>query len=122
MKLSKLDDKIFAIPKYSNTPERDLSSVEGLPAKSFALDNMAIYNLEPKRYLEYSNQPVFDHTNTELESIKAIESNEEYKEAVAKARTEASKVDISGRFPGDDIEIVTLGTGSSIPSKYRNGK
>lgn len=113
---------MFPIPKYSNTPERDLSSVEGLPAKSFTLDNMAIYNLEPKRYLEYSNQPVFDHTNTELESIKAIESNEEYKEAVAKARTEASKVNINSRFPGDDIEIVTLGTGSSIPSKYRNGK
>jgi len=25
-------------------------------------------------------------------------------------------------LPGADVEVVTLGTGSSVPSKYRNGK
>ncbi|KAG0738113.1 hypothetical protein G6F35_006069 [Rhizopus arrhizus] len=120
VKLSKLNETIFPVPKYSVTPEFNISDIDGLPTKSFALDNMATYNLEPKRNLEYLNRPIFDHTNRELPEIKAIENNKEYNDAADLARLEASKVDISQAFPGHDVEVITLGTGSSIPAKYRN--
>ncbi|KAG1052997.1 hypothetical protein G6F43_004892 [Rhizopus delemar] len=120
VKLSKLDETIFPVPKYSVTPELNISDIDGLPTKSFALDSMATYNLEPKRNLEYLNRPIFDHTNRELPEIKAIENNKEYNDAADLARLEASKVDISQAFPGHDVEVITLGTGSSIPAKYRN--
>lgn len=83
---------------------------------------MAQYSLEPRNGIQYLDRPAFNHTNFEIPEIKKIDENKEYHEAVRLARTEASKVDCSKRFPGDDVEIITLGTGSSIPAKYRNGK
>lgn len=96
--------------------------VTGLPQKSFALESMAQYSLEPRTGIAYLNRPAFDHTNMDLPEIKEINDNHEYTQAVKLARIEASKVDVSENFPGQDVEIVTLGTGSSIPAKYRNGK
>ncbi|KAG1441263.1 hypothetical protein G6F56_011562 [Rhizopus delemar] len=122
VKLAKLNDEIFRVPYYQNQAELALEDVEGLPEKSFALKSLATYSLEPKREWQYLDRPAFDHTNMELEEIKAVENNKEYLEAAALAREEASQVDISGQFPGDDVQVITLGTGSSIPAKYRNGK
>lgn len=140
MKLSKLNDKIFPIPQYSNIPETKLSDskydyyiykwyiliqsiVKGLPKNSFVLKNMAQYNLEPRNGITYLDRPAFNHTNFDLPEIKEIENNQEYAEAVKLAKAEADKVDTETEdFPGKDVEIVTLGTGSSIPAKYRNGK
>lgn len=82
---------------------------------------MAQYNLEPRNGLKYIDRPAFSHTNSMIPEIKAIEDNKEYHEAVRIARLEASQVDISESFPGDNVEVITLGTGSSIPAKYRNG-
>lgn len=84
---------------------------------------MAQYNLEPRNGITYLDRPVFNHTNLDLPEIKEIENNQEYAEAVRLAKAEADKVDTETEdFPGKDVEIVTLGTGSSIPAKYRNGK
>ena len=46
-------------------------------------------------------------------------------EEVRKARETVAQMEaLGGRpiQPGDDIEVITLGTGSSLPSKYRNGE
>lgn len=83
---------------------------------------MTNYNLEPRNGITYLDRPAFNHTNLDLAEIKEIEENHDYTHAVKLARIEATKVDVSQRFPGEDVEIVTLGTGSSIPAKYRNGK
>lgn len=83
---------------------------------------MATYNLEPRNGIAYLDRPRFNHTNFDSFEIREIENNQEYNTAVKAARIEASKVDISEDFPGKDVEVVTLGTGSSIPAKYRNGK
>jgi ribonuclease Z len=82
---------------------------------------MAQYNLEPRNGLQYIDRPAFSHTNTMIPEIKEIEDNKEYHEAVRVARLKASQVDISESFPGDNVQVITLGTGSSIPAKYRNG-
>lgn len=83
---------------------------------------MATYNLEPRNGVAYLDRPAFNHTNFDLPEIRAIENNQEYLAAVKLSRSDAAKVDTSKPFPGQDVEIVTLGTGSSIPAKYRNGK
>jgi len=38
-----------------------------------------------------------------------------------KAIAEVRKTKGINSFPGDDVEVMTLGTGSAIPNKYRNG-
>lgn len=46
-------------------------------------------------------------------------------EEVRKARETVAQMEALGGRPiqaGDDIEVITLGTGSSLPSKYRNGE
>lgn len=83
---------------------------------------MAIYNLEPRNGITYFDRPAFDHTNLNLPEIKQIDQNEEYASAVKSARIDASKVDLGSDFPGQDVQVITLGTGSSIPAKYRNGR
>ncbi|KAI8085970.1 beta-lactamase-like protein [Gilbertella persicaria] len=120
VKLSMLNPDIFPIPKYNNVPQISLSEVKGLPINSFRLESMAQYNLEPRNGIEYMDRPAFNHTDLNLPAIKEIDQNKEYHEAVKMAKAEAAQVDISEKFPGDDVEIITLGTGSSIPAKYRN--
>lgn len=83
---------------------------------------MAQYSLEPRSGIQYLDRPAFSHTDFEIPEIKKIDQDKEYHEAVRLARLEASQVDCSERFPGDDVQVITLGTGSSIPAKYRNGK
>lgn len=83
---------------------------------------MAQYSLEPRTGIQYLNRVPFNHTDFNNPYIKEIHEDGEYNAAVQLARTEAAKVDVSEKFPGDDVEIITLGTGSSIPGKYRNGK
>ncbi|KAI8142237.1 beta-lactamase-like protein [Fennellomyces sp. T-0311] len=117
VKLSKLDDEIFPVPKYSNTAARSLTEYTDLPPKCIPLSNMLQYNLEPKPGVDRSPQrPEFDHEK----ASQQVEKNQEFMGAVTKAREAASSVDINHAFPGDNIKIITLGTGSSIPSKYRN--
>lgn len=83
---------------------------------------MTQYSLEPRTGIQYLNRPPFNHTDLENPQIKEIHDNVEYREAVQLARAEASKVNVDTSFPGDCVEVITLGTGSSIPAKYRNGK
>ncbi|KAG2206524.1 hypothetical protein INT47_008541 [Mucor saturninus] len=120
VKLNKLNESIFPIPHYSNKPALDLSTVQGIPKNSYALKNMTSYNLEPRNGIAHLDRPDFNHTNLDLAEIKEIDENHEYTHAVKLARIEATKVDTSEDFPGKDVEVITLGTGSSIPAKYRN--
>lgn len=85
---------------------------------------MTQFDLKPSSGIVKNSlkQPLFDHTNKEYPDIAEVEQNEEYKQAVIIAKEEASKVDLSERFPGEDVQVITLGTGSAIPSTYRNGK
>jgi hypothetical protein len=52
-------------------------------------------------------------------------STKEQKDSFAKARKQAAELAstrIAEPGPGDDFRITTLGTGSALPSKYRNGE
>ena len=88
-----------------------------LPSKCIPLSNMLQYNLEPKPGVDKAQRFEFDHN----EASAHVEKNEEFMGAVNEARKAASSVDTDHAFPGDNVKVITLGTGSSIPSKYRNG-
>lgn len=93
-----------------------------LPPKSFAFASMGQLSLEPRTGVDTASlkRDVFDHTKPR--ATNWIERNPDIMSAIAKAKEQAAAVDISEKFAGEDVQVITLGTGSSIPSKYRNGK
>lgn len=84
---------------------------------------MLQFDLAPRAGVcqESLKKPYFDHTDMDSPHLKKILQNEEYLDAVKKAKEEASMVQVDNQFPGNDVQVITLGTGSSVPSKYRNG-
>ncbi|CAB4433417.1 unnamed protein product [Rhizophagus irregularis] len=117
LKLSKIDEKHFHIPYYSNEPIKQLESFDNIPKKASFTVPMMIYQTEPSFKLDMSQLgPVFDHN---IESGKLLESSDDYlniaEEVIARSHSEAKNI------PGKDVIITTLGTGSTFPSKYRNG-
>lgn len=97
-----------------------LNLVDNIPKKTTFAIPMMIYQTEPSFKLDMSQLgPVFDHN---IESGKLLESSDDYlniaeevKQDVARSHSEAKNI------PGKDVIITTLGTGSTFPSKYRNG-
>ncbi|SAM00816.1 hypothetical protein [Absidia glauca] len=125
-KLSKLNPDIFKIPEYNNTPSVALSKYDDLPPKVSPLMNKATFNLQETRRSKIDGQtldptPAFD-TNRPFDDpkMKEFDNNKECQKAINKAKAAADQVKLGGAFPGDDVQVITLGTGSSLPSKYRN--
>lgn len=127
LSMSLLDDQIFSIP---HTLDVD-TAAPSLPPNTAVLKpyhNIGMYPAAAPQILEPrpSDTP-FPTTSAGLEEakLKVRESMAEYAAAVDAAR-EAVRNEIAHRTqirpgPGDDIVVTTLGTGSAIPSKYRNG-
>ncbi|KAI9023548.1 hypothetical protein CLU79DRAFT_701402 [Phycomyces nitens] len=122
LKLAQLDPEVFPIPKYTNIPEQSLEEFSDLPPRCVPLANMIVCNLEPRTGTDpKAPKPfVFDHHNKEQPKIKDFFDDHVCQEAISHAKQEAANVDLGEDFPGDDVEVITLGTGSAIPSKYRN--
>ncbi|KAI8060489.1 beta-lactamase-like protein [Gongronella butleri] len=123
-KLSKLDDEIFKVPHYKNTPDLSLDQYDDLPPKVRPLQHKSMYTLESRPGRASTLQaapPVFDVARAaEDDDMVAFDQNQEYQQAIAQARTDASHVHLTTDFAGHDVRVITLGTGSSVPSKYRN--
>ncbi|KAF9107465.1 hypothetical protein BGX27_008728 [Mortierella sp. AM989] len=123
-RLSKLNPTIFPLPYYNNTPEYDLHDDLGkLPIKAKVAESMLAYVLEPR--LEWDRTEV-------VEPLRPFEDNaangkevkpylKEYYELAEKTREEIARESKSAsEFPGSEVVLTALGTGSSHPSKYRN--
>ncbi|KAI8092716.1 beta-lactamase-like protein [Halteromyces radiatus] len=125
-KLSKLDANIFQVPEYNNTPNCTLDKFDNLPPKVSPLMNKAVYNLIDTRKAKIkgmqldSTQPFdVDQPNDDPKMLEFNE-NKDYQQAIEEAKKAAELVPLGVPFPGDDVQVITLGTGSSLPSKYRN--
>ncbi|CAO3608173.1 unnamed protein product [Cunninghamella echinulata] len=120
-KLSQLDEQIFKIPEYNNTPKLSLTKFDDLPPKVYPLLNKTRFSLDPKKGLEKTidETPPFDVKNKDKNMIE-FDQNKEFQQAIQEARQSSKEMNNIKPFPGDDIQVITLGTGSSIPSKYRN--
>ncbi|ORX60584.1 hypothetical protein DM01DRAFT_1380882 [Hesseltinella vesiculosa] len=122
-KLSKLDPSIFSVPFYQNTPEATLDIYRNLPTKSRPLQHLSSYRIEarPGKQSQFTPAPEpFDLARAATdEGMRSFDENEEYQQVITQARSDAEQVTLS-EFPGHDVRVITLGTGSSVPSKYRN--
>jgi ribonuclease Z len=126
-KLSALDSNIFPIPYYNNTPAHDLSAdLKGLGVKADLAESMMTYLLEPSPGLERSEviQPLEIHKDHDPLKNSSQEYLRDYYSLAMKAQEEIEKEKAFGatEIPGQDVVLTALGTGSSHPSKYRNGK
>ncbi|KAF9276888.1 hypothetical protein BGZ68_009684 [Mortierella alpina] len=124
-KLSKLDSSIFATPYYDNKPVHDLiKDFEDLPIQAKLAESMQTFMLEPSTGLDNTEVVKPMSLPTDFKFLKDSEKAylREYYELAEKAREEILR-DIESNpqhFPGHDVVLTALGTGSSHPSKHRN--
>ncbi|CAG8954483.1 hypothetical protein HYFRA_00004395 [Hymenoscyphus fraxineus] len=120
IKLSLIDSDRFPVPKFKNTVEQPLEGPKPFEAARPGL----IFDIEP-RFQERDDQVV-----PLLNTIKVVEearNNKEVMDLAKIAQTQIRAEDYQNKLderqrdiPSKDAEIVTLGTGSAVPSKYRN--
>lgn len=83
---------------------------------------MLHFDLEPKPVLRKLDQLPFDHSHPNSPACKEVETLTEYIADAAEAKQAIAEMPKAEEILGGEVEITTLGTGSSLPSKYRNGK
>ncbi|RHZ49596.1 hypothetical protein Glove_519g75 [Diversispora epigaea] len=121
-KLSKIDEDQFRIPYYSNEPSKQLNLVPNIPKNTKFAAPLLIYQTEPSFKIDESNMPnIFNHNDQDSEIVSSLEKMEEYLNIATEVRQEVANIsNFSKDIPGKDIIVTTLGTGSTLPSKYRN--
>ncbi|RUP50799.1 hypothetical protein BC936DRAFT_137640 [Jimgerdemannia flammicorona] len=115
---------IPSIPSF-HTSTSSSSTVPNLPRNTTPLSNLLQFQLEPSPVLSRpEQQSLFDHHNPKSKAVEILEELHEYKALAIDVRAEVAKIAATvaqrEKRPGDDVVITTLGTGSAIPSKYRN--
>ncbi|KZV87031.1 hypothetical protein EXIGLDRAFT_840328 [Exidia glandulosa HHB12029] len=120
LKVSFLDNELFPVPKFSLDAKQTLSSVPDLPANVHIHDPYLEISMHPRKAPATIPRQVEDvfHSQHALGSEWALDNDtaaafDVAKEAAAPFRNLPAQ-------PGDDVRVVTLGTGSSVPSMYRN--
>lgn len=131
-----LDERIFPLAHHAGelSSTRNSYSKQYIPAPPLPspyVDDRIITDIRPGSQIEFSKTITYKaapdgpgvvevrhylgqsaRNRLQLENI--IQSTKELISQAAERRAE----DIS---PGRDVEVITLGTGSAIPNKYRNG-
>ncbi|KAK3678668.1 hypothetical protein LTR78_001121 [Recurvomyces mirabilis] len=119
VRLRQVDGKRYAISAHINEPSMSASS---LPANARAAARGQIIQLEPK--MEVHERVAVPYLNVPDIQISAdVRAEAERCREVAKsAATSPQNQKWLSTLPAgaSDAEIVTLGTGSALPSKYRN--
>ncbi|KAF9355891.1 hypothetical protein BGX26_006002 [Mortierella sp. AD094] len=122
-RLSKLDPTIFPLPYYNNTPEHGLEDFEKLPIKAKVAESMLTYVLEPKTEWDYTEvvMPLERLDEHEFSGGEIKPYLQEYYALAEKAKEDIEREsETAEKFPGSEVVMTALGTGSSHPSKYRN--
>ncbi|KAG6872909.1 hypothetical protein C0995_005315 [Termitomyces sp. Mi166 len=121
LRMNQLDSDIFPIPYYSLTPKRDLKSIPNIPTNSIILSTGLEVNMRN------ANPPTVrglnDSFHKTVTSDKPIVLPQETSKMFAKAKKDVEKHIASGKLyvpTGSNVKVIPLGTGSAIPSKYRN--
>ncbi|CAG8471280.1 700_t:CDS:10 [Dentiscutata erythropus] len=121
-KLSKIDENRFRIPYYSNQPEKLLDSISNIPKATHLATPLLTFHMEPSFKIDASDLPeLFDHNDENSRVVKELNENIEYLNIATQVREEVAKATPKATdFPGNDVIVTTLGTGSTLPAKYRN--
>ncbi|TVY85552.1 Ribonuclease Z [Lachnellula suecica] len=119
IRLNLLDPERFPVPKYSNYVTEQQS--EGQKPYQKAIPGLTL-QLEPK--VEFQEDKVIHHLDTEAvvkEMLKEVLDLAELSRAEIMSSEYQAKLNENQKdIPSKDAEVVTLGTGSALPSKYRN--
>ena len=122
IRLSRINTHFFPIPVHdNNVPSQHGNLVD---EKTNAADVVVaqqglMCQLEPTMEIQDTAVTSFLSSETALEMVsqKVLDLAQLAKEEIA---SESSNSNASQDLPSGDAEIITLGTGSALPSKYRN--
>ncbi|KAK3340603.1 hypothetical protein B0H65DRAFT_264733 [Neurospora tetraspora] len=120
--MHRMDPDRFSIPNHNNQEEAlpaGLASVAelGKPGERLLLSPTVEFQPKFANALMNTIRPIKELTSTHAKAFNlALEAQEKVSDPAFAARVAESEQDI----PNRDAEIVTLGTGSALPSKYRN--
>ena len=121
-RLNLLHPDHFPIPKFVNEATMTAPSI---PGPFFIARPQQQFSILPRFKLEHLAMPMtLEDGRFDIEGVRA-DTELEYMRLVQEARKEVSEVEKSedlDDFPGREVEIIPLGTGSALPSKYRNGR
>lgn len=116
-KLNRLNPKIFPIPAYNNV----MPAMEANAPYMAAATGLTV-QLEPQHEIQTAEKvgPIYlkrvvDSTDAEVLKLAA-----EADKLTADPDYQAKQKALSDALPSPDSEVICLGTGSSLPSKYRN--
>lgn len=129
LRLGQLDSRMFAMPGYCLEPTASLK--HSLSLHGYALGNQArvasvdqVVNMHPRGAPEIlpSSAPSFNVAPNDKEAQLAClpETDPDAWNAYCQEAGKARSVSAPGASKADHLEFTTLGTGSSMPSKYRN--
>lgn len=127
IRLHQLDPVHFPVPVYDNTPplllepESSSAARESLALFEPARRGLAI-KLEPKSMIDDSTAVPFLDTEQVRKEVPSsvIKLATTASERVAQSKAMGQSSQKKQASPGKDAEVVTLGTGSMLPSRYRN--
>ena len=113
IRLSTIDPARYVLPHHDNTPPAQL------PEPFVLADRGLVVDLEPAVAIKPHEQTLLD------EAVVKAEVSHEVVQVAAQAHGEIEKdqmalTEWANKIPQGDSEIITLGTGSALPSKYRN--
>ncbi|KAK3391813.1 hypothetical protein B0T20DRAFT_422259 [Sordaria brevicollis] len=120
--MHRMDPDRFCIPNHDNSEKElpaDLASVAelGKPGQRLLLSPSVEFQNEYATELMDTIKPIYELTSTHAKAFHlALAAQKKLADPAFAARVAKSEQDI----PNRDAEIVTLGTGSALPSKYRN--
>lgn len=129
LRLSKLDSRMFSMPGYQITPAADLKQSMALHGHDFgaqvqpaAVDQVVgLHPRGPPAVLP-SSAPTFHVPPSDADAQFAClgETDQQAWETYVSEANRVCTVPPTGSSKADHLEFTTLGTGSSMPSKYRN--
>ncbi|KAL0960609.1 hypothetical protein HGRIS_005641 [Hohenbuehelia grisea] len=127
LRLNQLDAAMFPLPKFNLTPPREFPVIPGIEAdrimpmtanilvkmRPFSPPSPEVFDNDDKRDLFHS--AVVSSTPHSLPPLTKTRFTE------AQAAIQAHSTQALGREQnGKDVKLIPLGTGSALPSKYRN--
>ncbi|OUM56921.1 hypothetical protein PIROE2DRAFT_18261, partial [Piromyces sp. E2] len=121
-KLNQVDSESFPLLYFNNEVKKTFADDNQLPKKIVSACNNLQIHIEPTEHLDYTRVKENFNLNNIPEKI-----SEKLKNNADTIHTLKSSIDqwrqkhpFSSYPTSTDLEIVTLGTGSALPSKYRN--
>ncbi|KAF8075182.1 hypothetical protein FPV67DRAFT_1476334 [Lyophyllum atratum] len=121
LRMNQLDPEIFPLPKFSLFAKKSLESIPNLPATARLLTSSQLLNMRTPAPPVLENTHDSFHTAISCGKAPTLPSKTAEKFADAKKNVEEHIASGKLHVPqGADVKVIPLGTGSAVPSKYRN--